>query len=84
MELLEMGVKATIGPGTSQSSVEIFDFLVKSGLVAVSPSAISVTLTEKNREISQAGGTPFFFRTVPTDSFQAKILAPKSETGTKC
>lgn len=75
MELLEMGARAIIGPGTSQSSVEIFDFLVGNGLVAVSPSATSVTLTEKNREISQAGRTPFFFRTVPTDSFQAKILA---------
>ncbi|MXZ12679.1 MAG: amino acid ABC transporter substrate-binding protein [Candidatus Dadabacteria bacterium] len=81
MELLEIGVKAIIGPGTSQSSVEIFDFLVDNGLVAVSPSATSVTLTEKNREISQAGGTPFFFRTVPTDSFQAKILAAEVRNG---
>ena len=80
-ELLEMGVKAIIGPGTSQSSVEIFDFLIESGLIAVSPSATSVTLTEKNREISQAGGTPFFFRTVPTDSFQAKILAAEVRSG---
>ncbi|MXW22464.1 MAG: amino acid ABC transporter substrate-binding protein [Candidatus Dadabacteria bacterium] len=83
MELLEMGVKAIIGPGTSQSSVEIFDFLVDNGLVAVSPSATSVTLTEKNREISQAGGTPFFFRTVPTDSFQAKILAAEVRNGSE-
>lgn len=79
MELLEMGAKAIIGPGTSQSSLEIFDFLVESGLVAVSPSATSVTLTEKNREILRAGGTPFFFRTVPTDSFQAKILVDQAQ-----
>ncbi|MYB27232.1 MAG: ABC transporter substrate-binding protein [Candidatus Dadabacteria bacterium] len=81
MELLEMGVKAIIGPGTSQSSVEIFDFLVENGLVAVSSSATSVTLTEKNREISQAGKAHFFFRTVPTDSFQAKILATEVRNG---
>ncbi len=72
--LLDMGARAIIGPGTSGNSVKIFDFLVENGLVAVSPSATSVTLTEKNREISEAGGTSFFFRTVPTDSFQAKIL----------
>ena len=80
-ELMEMGAKAIIGPGTSENSVKIFDFLVESGLVAVSPSATSVTLTEKNREISRAGGTPFFFRTVPTDSFQAKILATEVRNG---
>ena len=81
IELLEMGVKAIIGPGTSQSSLDIFDFLLESGLIAVSPSATSVTLTEENRKISQAGGTPFFFRTVPTDSFQAKILAAEVQNG---
>lgn len=78
-ELLEMGVRAIIGPGTSGNSVKIFDFLVENGLVAVSPSATSVTLTEKNRGVSQAGGTPFFFRTVPTDSFQAKILVDQAQ-----
>ncbi len=78
-KLLDMGVRAIIGPGTSGNSVEIFDFLVENNLVAVSPSATSVTLTEKNREISQAGGTPFFFRTVPTDSFQAKILVDQAQ-----
>ena len=46
--------------------------------MAVSPSATSITLTEKNREVAQAGGTPFFFRTVPTDSFQAKILVDQA------
>ncbi len=78
-KLLDMGVRAIIGPGTSGDSVKIFDFLVENSLVAVSPSATSVTLTEKNREVSQAGGTPFFFRTVPTDSFQAKILVDQAQ-----
>ena len=78
-ELLNMGARAIIGPGTSGNSVKIFDFLVETALVAVSPSATSVTLTEKNREISEAGGTPFFFRTVPTDSFQAKILIDQAQ-----
>ncbi len=73
-ELLAMGARAIIGPGTSGNSVKIFDFLVENSLVAVSPSATSVTLTENNQELIQAGKTPFFFRTVPTDSFQAKIL----------
>ncbi len=77
-QLLDMGARAIIGPGTSRNSLNIFDFLVENGLVAVSPSATSVTLTEKNREVSRAGGTPFFFRTVPTDSFQAKILVDQA------
>ena len=78
-ELWDMGARAIIGPGTSGNSVKIFDFLVENGLVAVSPSATSVTLTEKNREISEAGGTSFFFRTVPPDSFQAKILVDQTQ-----
>ena len=77
-ELLDMGARAIIGPGTSGNSVKIFDFLVENSLVAVSPSATSVTLTEENRKISESGGTPFFFRTVPTDSFQAKILVAQA------
>ena len=76
--LLDMGARAIIGPGTSGNSVKIFDFLVETSLVAVSPSATSVTLTEENRKISESGGTPFFFRTVPTDSFQAKILVDQA------
>ena len=76
--LLDMGARAIIGPGTSGNSVKIFDFLVENSLVAVSPSATSVTLTEENRKISESGGTPFFFRTVPTDSFQAKILVDQA------
>lgn len=78
-ELLEMGVKAIIGPGTSQSSLEIFDFLVDNSLVAVSPSATSVTLTEKNKGLSGAGEQIFFFRTTASDAFQARILANQAE-----
>ena len=71
--------RAIIGPGTSGNSVKIFDFLVENNLVAVSPSATSVTLTEKNQDLIQAGKIPFFFRTVPTDSFQAKILVDQAQ-----
>ena len=78
-ELLDMGARAIIGPGTSGNSVKIFDFLVENELVAVSPSATSVTLTENNQELIQARKTPFFFRTVPTDSFQAKILVDQAQ-----
>ncbi len=78
-KLLQMGARAIIGPGTSGNSVKIFDFLVENNLVAVSPSATSVTLTEKNQQLIQAGKIPFFFRTVPTDSFQAKILVDQAQ-----
>ena len=77
-QFLDMGARAIIGPGTSRNSIKIFDFLVENAMVAVSPSATSITLTEKNREVARAGGTPFFFRTVPTDSFQAKILVDQA------
>lgn len=74
-EFLEAGVHGIVGPDWSGGVLEIFDLLVDNGVVAVSPSATSVTLTEKNKELSSAGKQIFFFRTTATDNFQAKILA---------
>ena len=79
MELLETGVHGIIGPDWSGGVLEIFDLLVENSMVAVSPSATSVTLTEKNKDISSAGGQIFFFRTTASDIFQAKILADQAE-----
>ena len=78
-ELLEAGVHGIVGPDWSEGAVDILDLLAENSMVAVSPSATSVTLTEKNKEISSAGGQIFFFRTTASDIFQAKILADQAE-----
>ena len=73
--LVNMGVSGVVGPSDSSAIGEIFDFLSRSETVAVSPLATSVSLTEHNAELARAGKRRFFFRTVPPDIFQAKILA---------
>ena len=78
-ELLEAGVHGIVGPDWSQGVVEIFDLLVEKRMVAVSPSATSVTLTEKNKALTDDGEQIFFFRTTASDAFQAKILANQAE-----
>ena len=79
IDLLEAGVHGIVGPDWSGGVLEIFDFLVDNSTVAVSPSATSVTLTEKNKALSDAGEQIFFFRTTASDIFQAKILADQAE-----
>ena len=73
--LASAGVSGVVGPSDSSSIEEIFDFLTQSEMVAVSPLATSVSLTESNAELARAGKRRFFFRTIPPDIFQAEILA---------
>ena len=73
--LVNMGVSGVVGPSDSSAIGEIFDFLARSETVAVSPLATSVSVTENNAALAEAGKRRFFFRTVPSDVFQAKILA---------
>ena len=73
--LVSAGVSGVVGPSDSSSIEEIFDFLTQSEMVAVSPLATSVSLTESNAGLARAGKQRFFFRTIPPDTFQAKILA---------
>ena len=73
--LASAGVSGVVGPSDSPSIEEIFDFLTQSEMVAVSPLATSVSLTESNAELARAGKRRFFFRTIPPDIFQAEILA---------
>lgn len=78
-ELLEAGVHGIVGPDWSQGVLDVFDLLIGNSMVAVSPSATSVTLTEKNKALSDAGEQIFFFRTTASDAFQARILANQAE-----
>ncbi len=62
------GVDGIIGPTTSADSVDLVDDLAAAKMVAISPSASSV-------EISTFADDGYFFRVIPSDAFQAPILA---------
>ncbi len=66
--LLSRGVDGIIGPTTSADSVGLVDDLAEAKMVAISPSASSV-------EISAFADDGYFFRVIPSDAFQAPILA---------
>lgn len=67
-DVLNRGVDGIIGPATSADSVNLVDDFVRAKMVAVSPSASSV-------EISAFADDGYFFRVIPSDAFQAPILA---------
>ncbi|MCY3625579.1 MAG: ABC transporter substrate-binding protein [Candidatus Dadabacteria bacterium] len=82
MELLKMGVRGILGPSYSSDSVAVHPFLNENQIVAVSPSATSPTLTDRNKSVVDAGGQPFFFRVSPSDLFQGPILAKQARGNT--
>ena len=67
-DVLNRGVDGIIGPATSADSVGLVDDLARAKMVAISPSASSV-------EISTFADDGYFFRVIPSDAFQAPILA---------
>lgn len=79
--LAARGVRGIVGPSFSSKSEEIFDFVTENELVAVSPSATSVSLTERNEAVVERGERPFFFRTAPHDGFHARLLAGLIDEG---
>ena len=80
--LLETGVRGIVGPSYSSDSQEVHPFLVESKIVGISPSATSPVLTSLNEEIVDSGNQIFFFRTPPSDSFNAPILAKQTQGNT--
>lgn len=82
MRLLEMGVHGMVGPSYSADSREVHPFLVENKMVGISPSATSPILTNLNKEIVDRGNQIFFFRTPPSDSFNAPILAKQTQGNT--
>jgi len=66
--VLDRGVNGIIGLATSADSVGLVDDFVRAEMVTISPSASSV-------EISTFADEGYFFRVIPSDAFQAPILA---------
>ena len=67
-DVLNRGVDGIIGPTSSADSVNLVDDFAAAKMVAISPSASSV-------EISTFADDGYFFRVIPSDVFQAPILA---------
>ena len=76
--LIDMGVRGIVAPSYSSDSKEVHPFLSYNQIVAISPSATSPELTEKNEEIVASGDQIFFFRVSPSDLFQGPILATQA------
>lgn len=70
--LLARGVDAIVGPGSSLLALATLDDIVRSGTLACSPTASALALD----------GFPddgLFFRTVPSDSLQARAIAEAAD-----
>ena len=80
--LLEMGVRGMVAPSYSADSLDVHPFLSENEIVAISPSATSLELTEENEKLVDSGDQHFFFRVSPSDRFQAPILAKQSQGNT--
>lgn len=67
-KLVADGVGIVVGPSTSGSSTALIPKAVASGRVLISPSATAASLTK-------ADDHGLFFRTAPSDSYQAQALS---------
>ena len=74
-ELVDKGVKGLVGPTTSVTSVASFRFVTDNGLVTISPSVNSDSISDLNRKES---GQRYFFRTLPHNDYQAEVLAKRA------
>jgi len=74
-ELVDKGVKGLVGPTTSVTSVASFRFVTDNGLVTISPSVNSDSISDLN---SDESGQRYFFRTLPHNDYQAEILAKRA------
>jgi branched-chain amino acid transport system substrate-binding protein len=70
--LLTRGVDAIIGPGSSVIALSTLDDIVSSGTLACSPTASALALDEFPDD-------GLFFRTVPSDSLQARAIAEAAD-----
>jgi ABC-type branched-subunit amino acid transport system substrate-binding protein len=66
--LIQLGIGIIIGPSTSGQSKVLIPKIVASGRILISPSAT-------NAALSTADDHGLFFRTCPSDAFQADALA---------
>jgi branched-chain amino acid transport system substrate-binding protein len=71
--LLRAGVDAIVGPASSLAALATLDAPVEAGVVTCSPTATALALDEYPDD-------GLFFRTVPSDSLQARAIASLAET----
>ncbi len=72
--LLDAGVRGLVST-TSQTGEAIMDFITRNSLVTIAPGSSSDRLTELNRE---QPGQHYFFRTLPHNDYQARVLADRT------
>lgn len=70
-----LGVKALIGPPTSDQATVVYEEVSGDGVVIISPSATSPLLTTIDGEISNDASPGLFWRTVPPDDLQGAAIA---------
>jgi branched-chain amino acid transport system substrate-binding protein len=76
-QLIDQGAVALIGPNSSGVAKEMLEKTAKPrGVAMITPSATSPDFSDATK--IDAGG--FFFRTVPSDALQGKVLAAKAST----
>lgn len=75
-DLINKGVVAIVGPNSSSiARATLLEASVPKGVVVISPAATSPSLTDP----AQVDAKGWFFRTVPHDGFQGRVLARKAE-----
>ncbi len=78
-DFIKKGVDGIVGPTFSSRSVQILTAVTDNGLVTVSPSSTSPSITKFNAGLMAIEEQNFFFRTAPSDVFQAELLTNLAE-----
>ncbi len=78
-DFIKKGVDGIVGPVFSSRSVQILTTVTDNGLVTVSPSATSPSITKFNAGLMAIEKQNFFFRTAASDVFQADLLTNLTE-----
>jgi branched-chain amino acid transport system substrate-binding protein len=71
-ELVAAGVDAIVGPTSSTAAIGALDTAVSSGVVSCSPTASAISLDDYP-------DNGLFFRTIATDTLQARAIAEQAE-----
>ncbi len=70
-----VGVPAIVGPAASGDTQSVFQSLVGSGVLVISPSATSPALTELDPEVVSNDAPGLLWRTAPSDGLQGTVIA---------
>ena len=71
----EVGVPAIVGPSGSASTAAVYQALVGSGTVVISPSATSATLTDLDTTNATDESPGMLWRTAPSDAAQGPAIS---------